>query len=180
MRIWKVQHTAKTTSAQDGALDIVAGWAGFTVRHMAALARFPVGRILLHLVAMLGDRCVRFHVAGIMRELRWGPAGLTLLARACTRLIDALVLYLSGRSTFPVRNHASIRKSLASTRKGAVDRQSDPIDLRYAAALLLTLARRHAPSRHLGPLASPPALPYASDKYAYRQCFSNDLDRDDD
>ena len=36
---------------------------------MITLARFPVGRIILHLLAMLGDRCVRFHVAGIMREL---------------------------------------------------------------------------------------------------------------
>jgi hypothetical protein len=36
---------------------------------MTILARVSVGRILLHLLAMLGDRCVRFHVAGIMREL---------------------------------------------------------------------------------------------------------------
>ena len=36
---------------------------------MTNLARFSVGRILLHLIAMLGDRCVRFHFAGIMREI---------------------------------------------------------------------------------------------------------------
>jgi hypothetical protein len=35
---------------------------------MLTLARFRAGRILLHLLAMLGDRCVRFHVAGIIRE----------------------------------------------------------------------------------------------------------------
>jgi hypothetical protein len=27
------------------------------------------GRILLHMLAMLGNRCVRFHLAGIRREL---------------------------------------------------------------------------------------------------------------
>jgi len=36
---------------------------------MMTLARFSVGRILLHLLAMFGDRGVRFHVAGIMREI---------------------------------------------------------------------------------------------------------------
>ncbi len=38
---------------------------------MTILARFSVGRILLHLLAMLGDRCVRFHFEGIVRELPW-------------------------------------------------------------------------------------------------------------
>jgi hypothetical protein len=36
---------------------------------MATLARFRLGRIVLHLLAMLGDRAVRFHTAGILREL---------------------------------------------------------------------------------------------------------------
>ncbi|HKE42820.1 MAG TPA: hypothetical protein VKG21_23580 [Casimicrobiaceae bacterium] len=36
---------------------------------MMTLARFSVGRILLHLLAMFGDRGVRFHVAGIMRGI---------------------------------------------------------------------------------------------------------------
>jgi hypothetical protein len=36
---------------------------------MLTLARFRVGRVLLHLLAMLGDRCVRFHLTGIIREL---------------------------------------------------------------------------------------------------------------
>jgi len=36
---------------------------------MTILARFSVGRILLHLLAMSGDRCVRFHLEGIVREL---------------------------------------------------------------------------------------------------------------
>jgi len=38
---------------------------------LITLARFRHGRILLHLLAMLGDRCIRFHVAGIVRELLW-------------------------------------------------------------------------------------------------------------
>jgi hypothetical protein len=64
-----------TTDGRDGRFDILTAWTGFTVRRMAAaLARFSAGRILLHLLAMLGDRCVRFHVAGIIRELRWAAA----------------------------------------------------------------------------------------------------------
>jgi len=35
---------------------------------MLVLARFSLGRVLLHLIAMLGDRAVRFHAAGILRE----------------------------------------------------------------------------------------------------------------
>jgi hypothetical protein len=41
---------------------------------MARLAQFGSGRILLHLLAMAGDRAVRFHAAGIMRELPWRGA----------------------------------------------------------------------------------------------------------
>jgi hypothetical protein len=36
---------------------------------MATLARFRPGRILLHVLAMLGDRAFRFHAGGILREL---------------------------------------------------------------------------------------------------------------
>jgi hypothetical protein len=32
-------------------------------------ARFRLGRVVLHLVAMLGDRAFRFHGAGILREV---------------------------------------------------------------------------------------------------------------
>jgi hypothetical protein len=37
------------------------------------LVRFGVGRVVLHLVAMAGDGAVRFHVAGIRRELAPTP-----------------------------------------------------------------------------------------------------------
>jgi len=36
---------------------------------MTILTRLNVGRILLHLLAMLGDRCVRFHLDGIVNDL---------------------------------------------------------------------------------------------------------------
>ena len=75
--------------------NIVTAWRDFKLRHMTTLARFSVGRILLHLLAMLGDRCLRFHVTGIIRELPWGAEALTLLTRARTRLFGALVLYLA-------------------------------------------------------------------------------------
>ena len=63
---------------------------GATLRHwidgimIAELARFSLGRVLLHLISMLGDRAVRFHAAGIMRELSWVAGPTTLLAQVCT------------------------------------------------------------------------------------------------
>jgi hypothetical protein len=36
---------------------------------MLTLARFSLGRIVLHLLAMIGDGAFRFHAAGILREL---------------------------------------------------------------------------------------------------------------
>ena len=36
---------------------------------MLILARFSAGRVVLHVFAMLGDGEVRFHTAGILREL---------------------------------------------------------------------------------------------------------------
>jgi hypothetical protein len=41
---------------------------------MLTITRFRLGRVLLHLLAMLGDRYVHFHIAGIMRELTWAVA----------------------------------------------------------------------------------------------------------
>jgi hypothetical protein len=36
---------------------------------MDKLAHYRLGRIVLHTLAMLGDRAFRFHAAGILREL---------------------------------------------------------------------------------------------------------------
>lgn len=36
---------------------------------MLSLARFSLGRVVLHLLAMIGDGAFRFHAAGILREL---------------------------------------------------------------------------------------------------------------
>jgi hypothetical protein len=76
-------------------LDIAVASTGFTIGRMRTLAHYCVGRILLHLLALLGDRCVRFHVAGIMRELPWVAAASTLPARMRARLVSALALYLT-------------------------------------------------------------------------------------
>jgi len=62
---------------------------------MTILAQLSVGRILLHLIAMLGDRAVRFHFEGIARELPWIASGLSMLTRAPSRLLAALTLYLA-------------------------------------------------------------------------------------
>lgn len=60
---------------------------------LSALTRYPIGRIVLHLLAMAGDRCVRFHLAGIVRELP-PVAALTLFLRARHSLLEALIRYL--------------------------------------------------------------------------------------
>jgi hypothetical protein len=68
------------------ALEVAAG------ALMLGLARFRLGRILLHLIAMLGDRCGRFHALGIMRELcSYGPAP-SRIDRACACAIWAFLL----------------------------------------------------------------------------------------
>lgn len=84
---------------------------------MPILFRFSVGRILLHLLAMLGDRCVRFHVAGIIRELPRFAAALTLLTRTRTRLIGALVLYLAK----PVKHYSPATTDDAQSLAGILD-----------------------------------------------------------
>jgi hypothetical protein len=75
--------------------EIVVASTGSMIGHMTTLAHFRVGRILLHLLAMLGDRCVRFHAAGIMRELTWVEAAASLPSRMRARLMGALALYLT-------------------------------------------------------------------------------------
>ena len=63
---------------------------------IAELARLSLGRVLLHFIAMLRDGAVRFHAAGIARELSWVVGGAApLLARVHAGLIGALALYLT-------------------------------------------------------------------------------------
>jgi hypothetical protein len=75
--------------------DTVVSLTGFTIGHMRSFAYYRVGRIVLHLLAMSGDRCFRFHAAGIMRELPRLAAALEFLAGMRARVTGALVLYLA-------------------------------------------------------------------------------------
>jgi hypothetical protein len=43
---------------------------------MYFVTNYRVGRICLHIAAMIGDHQVRWHFAGIRRELSLGTAGL--------------------------------------------------------------------------------------------------------
>ena len=65
---------------------------------IAQLARFSLGRVLLHLIAMLGDGAVRFHAAGIARELYW-VAGATASWRAACGRSNSLVSSDTGTRT---------------------------------------------------------------------------------
>jgi len=70
---------------------ITAASHGFRSRSMSTLARFSVGRVLLHLFATVGDGQVRFHFAGILRELPSVGVVLTLLMRARSRMTEPAV-----------------------------------------------------------------------------------------
>ena len=69
---------------------------------MLTLARSRLGRVLLHLLAMVGDRAVRFHAAGIVRELAWMERMTMLLNRVRIRLAGGLARYLAQ----PVRHYS--------------------------------------------------------------------------
>jgi len=84
---------------------------------MTILARLSVGRILLHLLAMLGDRCVRFHIEGIARELPWIARALKMLTRAPSRLVGALTLYLAQPIKHSITDPSADPQSLASVLK---------------------------------------------------------------
>jgi hypothetical protein len=62
------------------ASSLTARLSGYAASIAVELARFSLGRVLLHLIAALGDGAVRFHAAGIRRELvRVGEATAQLL-----------------------------------------------------------------------------------------------------
>jgi Permuted papain-like amidase enzyme, YaeF/YiiX, C92 family len=84
---------------------------------MTILARISVGRILLHLIAMLVDRSVRFHFAGIARELPWIASGLAMLIRAPSRLLAALTLYLAQPIKHTTTDPSADPQSLAGVLK---------------------------------------------------------------
>ena len=84
---------------------------------MTILARLSVGRILLHLIAILGDRSVRFHFEGIARELPWIASGLVMLTRAPSRLLAALTLYLAQPIKHSITDPSADPQCLASVLK---------------------------------------------------------------
>ncbi len=81
---------------------------------MTILARLSAGRILLHLLAMLGDRCVRFHLEGIVRELPSIASALAMLTRMRGRLLAAVTLYLAHPIKHSTANGESDPQSLAA------------------------------------------------------------------
>jgi hypothetical protein len=86
---------------------------------MTILARFSAGRILLHLLAMLGHRCVRFHLEGIVRELPSIASPLGLLARLRSQAVAALTLYLAQ----PIKHSIANRDSYPQSRLHEIPRR---------------------------------------------------------
>ena len=85
---------------------------------MAILALYGGGRILLHLLAMMGDGCFRFHAEGILRELSPLATAATLLARTPARLASALALYFGKRANSPISATAA-RATKARPERGS-------------------------------------------------------------
>jgi hypothetical protein len=81
---------------------------------MTTLARLSTGRILLHLLAMLGDRSVRFHFEGILRELPWIASGLATVTSVRSRLLAALTLYLAQPIKQSITDPSADPRSLAA------------------------------------------------------------------
>jgi len=81
---------------------------------MTILAQSSAGRILLHLLAMLGDRCVRFHLEGIVRELPSIASALRLFACLRGQAIARLTLYLAQPLSHSIATQSSNRESLAA------------------------------------------------------------------
>jgi hypothetical protein len=69
---------------------------------IAELARFTLGRVLLHFIAMLRDGAVRFHAAGIARELSRIVGGAApLFARVHAGIPVAKAKHDDNRTMFP-------------------------------------------------------------------------------
>ena len=75
----KLDHAGAHASSGHGGDALTAAWTHLAHRSTLGLARFSVGRVLLHLMALASDRCIRFHGAGILREIPGGAAALTLM-----------------------------------------------------------------------------------------------------
>jgi permuted papain-like amidase YaeF/Yiix C92 family enzyme len=123
---------------------------------MTILAQFSAGRSLLHLLAMLGDRCVRFHFEGIARELPWIASGLATLTRAPSRLLAALTLYLAQPIKHSITDSSADLQSLA-----AVLHRGDVLltqgNSRFAAVIkCLTRSPWSHVSMYVGPLDDGP------------------------
>ena len=56
---------------------------------MLTLARFRLGRILFHLLALVVDRHIRFHVEGIVRELPRVSAAPYLLSTQVGKIMES-------------------------------------------------------------------------------------------
>jgi len=123
---------------------------------MTLLARLSVGRILLHLLAMMGDRCVRFHLEGIVRELPSIASGLAMLTRMRGRLLAAVTLYLAQPIKHSIASRDSDPQSLA-----AVLHRGDVLltqgNSRFAAVInCLTRSPWSHVSMYVGPLDNGP------------------------
>ena len=123
---------------------------------MTIVARFKAGRIVLHLLAMLGDRCVRFHLEGVLRELPSIASGLGMFTRMRDWLLAVATLYLAHPTKRSTASRDCVPESL-----GAVLRRGDVLltqgNSRFAAVIKsLTRSPWSHVSMYVGPLNDGP------------------------
>ena len=156
---------------------------GFAMRthhkggHMTILMRFSTGRILLHLLAMSGDRSVRFHVAGIVRELSTITAAVRTGTRA--RLIGRLVRYLSQPSKQLSRATRADAQALAGTLERGDVLLSEGTTRLAALVKRFTRSRWSHVSMYVGPLGDgwdPPCIVEADIAAGVRAIRLSELD----
>lgn len=91
---------------------------------LATLARCSAGRIALHLLAMAGDRCIRFHLAGILRELaiingciaRWRATLSAALARYLSEPIDETTPTIDAQALATLLHCGDVLLTASNTR----------------------------------------------------------------
>jgi hypothetical protein len=85
--------------------------------NMTILARLGVGRIVLHFIAMPGNRCVRFHFEGIAREVPVDSPGTGDTHPRGEPPFAALTLYLARPFHHSITDPSADQQSLAAVLK---------------------------------------------------------------
>lgn len=144
--------TSCFNSRLGGKCTFLATASAFVSHQMFRIASRSSGRVLLHLVCMIGDRSVRFHVDGIMREFSLIAAAHSFASTARHCITAALLRFLA-RPVDRSRPQASADAELLSALLRSGDVLVSRGNTRFAALVnLLTRSPWSHVSIYVGPL----------------------------